>query len=69
MVFDEKRRKNGGRLASYHGACNAPGGVKGDIHYDWSDDNQKEIDRGWIMRAGTIEALAARILADSRRPV
>ncbi|MBI2858213.1 MAG: FAD-binding protein [Chloroflexi bacterium] len=64
MVFDERRRRDGGRLASYHGACNPPGGIHGDIHYDWSDDNQKEVDRGWIVKAGTVEELAERIKAD-----
>lgn len=36
----------------------------GDIHYIWSEDNQKEIDRGWIVKANTIEELAGKILAD-----
>lgn len=63
MVFDEKRRKTCG-LASLHGAGNPPGGIIGDIHYIWSDDNQKEIDRGWIMKANMVEELAARIKAD-----
>ena len=36
----------------------------GDIHYIWSSDNQKEIDRGWIMRANNIEELAKTIHAD-----
>jgi succinate dehydrogenase/fumarate reductase flavoprotein subunit len=26
--------------------------------YDWSDDNEKELDRGWITRGATIEGLA-----------
>ena len=36
----------------------------GDIHYIWSEDNQQEIDRGWIMKASTVEELAGKILAD-----
>jgi len=63
-IFDEKRRADG-PLASGHGACNPPGGIMGDIHYVWSQDNQKEIDRGWIMKANTIEELAGKILADA----
>ena len=62
-IFDEKRRALA-PLASYHGACNPPGGIIGDIHYIWSEDNQKEIDRGWIIKANTIEELASKILAD-----
>ncbi|MFH1086949.1 MAG: FAD-dependent oxidoreductase, partial [Chloroflexota bacterium] len=62
-IIDEKRRKSG-PLPSYHGACNPPRGVLGPIHYVWSEDNQAEIDKGWIMKAGTIEELAARIAAD-----
>jgi succinate dehydrogenase/fumarate reductase flavoprotein subunit len=62
-VFGEERRTLA-PLASYHGACNPPGGIMGDIHYIWSADNQKEIDRGWIVKANTIEELASKILAD-----
>ena len=36
----------------------------GDIHYIWSADNQREIDRGWILKAGTVKELAAKILED-----
>ncbi|MBI2859845.1 MAG: FAD-dependent oxidoreductase [Chloroflexi bacterium] len=63
LVFDEKRKREG-CLASYHGVCNPPGGIIGDMFYRWSEDNQAEIDRGWIMRASTIEGLARLILAD-----
>ena len=31
--------------------------------YDWSDDNQAEVERGWIKRADTIEELAALMTA------
>ncbi|MFA7248294.1 MAG: FAD-dependent oxidoreductase [Dehalococcoidia bacterium] len=33
--------------------------------YDWSADNSAELARGWIRRAGTIEALAALIDVDA----
>ncbi|MDR1204829.1 MAG: FAD-dependent oxidoreductase [Peptococcaceae bacterium] len=62
-IFDEKRRKLG-PLASRHGACNPPKGVKGAIHYIWSEDNQAEIDRGWVLKAGTLEELGAMLAAD-----
>jgi len=29
--------------------------------YEWSEDNSAEIERGWILRADSIEALAARL--------
>jgi succinate dehydrogenase/fumarate reductase flavoprotein subunit len=31
------------------------------FHYKWSDDNLTEIEKGWIERADSIEALAAKI--------
>ena len=62
-IFDERRRVHS-PLVLEAGACNPPGGIMGDIFYLWSKDNQKEIDRGWIIKANTIEELAAKILAD-----
>lgn len=62
-IFDEKRRGMG-PLASRHGACNPPGGIKGPIHYDWSEDSSVEIDRGWVWKADTIEELGRIIAAD-----
>ncbi len=62
-IFDEKRRALC-PAASVQGACNPPGGVMGDIHYVWSEDNRKEIERGWIKKANTIDELAALIQAD-----
>ncbi|MFC2065895.1 FAD-dependent oxidoreductase [Chloroflexota bacterium] len=62
-IFDEKRRISG-PVASYQGVCNPPGGIMGPIHYIWSEDNLAEIDRGWIIKARTIEELAAKIAAD-----
>ena len=32
--------------------------------YDWSDDNQREVDRGWIQRADSLSALAEVIDLD-----
>jgi 3-oxosteroid 1-dehydrogenase len=62
-VFDEKRRMLG-PLASYGGNCNPPGGIMGDIFYIWSEDNTREIDRGWIMKSNTLEGLARQIKSD-----
>lgn len=63
-IFDEKRRAMA-PLASLNGACNPPGGIPGEIYYSWSSDNKAEIDKGWIMKANTIEKLANLIAADS----
>jgi succinate dehydrogenase/fumarate reductase flavoprotein subunit len=62
-IFDEKRRRLG-PLASHHGACNPPRGIKGPIHYIWSGDNRAEIDRGWVWKADTIEELGRILAAD-----
>ncbi len=62
-IFDEKRRSHS-PLGSVSGACNPPGGIMGDIYYNWSPDNQKEVDRGWITKANTVEELAAKIRTD-----
>ena len=32
----------------------------GSIHYIWSEDNLAEVDKGWIIKARTIEELAAQ---------
>ena len=63
-IFDEKRRKLG-PIASKHGACNPPKGIKGPIHYIWSEDNMEEINKGWIIKADTLEELGAKLAADS----
>lgn len=62
-IFDEKRRKLG-PIASKHGACNPPKGIKGPIHYIWSEDNLEEIEKGWIMKADTLEELGEMLKAD-----
>ena len=36
----------------------------GDIYYRWSADNRTEIERGWVMKADSIEGLAKKILAE-----
>ncbi|HOG45303.1 MAG TPA: FAD-binding protein [Anaerolineae bacterium] len=63
-IFDEKRRKLA-PLAGHHGACNPPRGIKGPIHYIWSEDNSVEIEKGWVWKADTIEELGRIIAADA----
>jgi len=33
--------------------------------YEWSTDNQAEIDQGWVLKAGTLTDLAGKIGADA----
>ena len=56
IVFDEAVR-TGGPLAGTHGNGNG-----WNIHgiYNWSQDNQAEIDAGWIVKADTLEELAEK---------
>jgi succinate dehydrogenase/fumarate reductase flavoprotein subunit len=50
--FDERRRRAGPLTHVNLGACAV--GL-----YDWSPDNAKEIESGWILRGNTIEEVAA----------
>ena len=51
-VFDKSRRRAGPIVFTEFGAAGPAG------PYRWSRDNRKEIARGWILRARTVEALA-----------
>ena len=60
MIFDEKVRAEGPiyyniEMFCWYSVVEA---------YRWSDDNQVEIDKGWIVKADTIEELAALIGRD-----
>ncbi len=68
MVFDETCRKMGPVASNRAVMVKAEGGVWGysachNMH-DWSEDNCAEIEKGWILRADTIPALAGRINVD-----
>jgi 3-oxosteroid 1-dehydrogenase len=63
-IFDEKRRTSG-PLASEHGACLQLQGKPGSSLYSWSADNLPELERGWILKAGSIGELADIIRADT----
>lgn len=52
IIVDETTRK-AGRLATT--------GLGANRHYPWSEDNQTEIDRGWIIKADTIAELAEKL--------
>jgi len=59
MVFDETFRKAGGIGGKPSGWTMGWDFTYG--LYDWSDDNSREIDKGWIKKADTIRDLAATV--------
>jgi succinate dehydrogenase/fumarate reductase flavoprotein subunit len=56
MIFDEAYRKSG-----HIGKSTADWDVVHGNNYDWSDDNLREVEKGWIKKADTVGALAALI--------
>jgi succinate dehydrogenase/fumarate reductase flavoprotein subunit len=52
MVFDDTGRKLG--------PIGKPVAAVADHYYDWSADNSREIDQGWILSAPTLEELATK---------
>ena len=69
MLFDETYRRKGpiaSKLAQFQELW---GGAVGYamIHkiYDWSEDNQAEIDEGWIFQADTLAGLAGKMGTDA----
>uniref|UniRef100_UPI0035CBABB8 FAD-dependent oxidoreductase n=1 Tax=uncultured Sphingomonas sp. TaxID=158754 RepID=UPI0035CBABB8 len=56
MIFDEIYRKHGPI-----GKAGADWDVSHGNLYDWSDDNLREVGKGWIKTAGTLRDLAALI--------
>jgi succinate dehydrogenase/fumarate reductase flavoprotein subunit len=69
MVFDEAYRRKGpvaSRREHFQEMWGGPVGYPS-IHkiYEWSTDNQAEIDQGWVFQAGTLAELAGKIGADA----
>jgi succinate dehydrogenase/fumarate reductase flavoprotein subunit len=65
MIFDETLRKQGPVVPKYY----LPGQVSGwavvqNIVEEWSADNSKEVSKGWIKKADTIQELAAMMKID-----
>lgn len=58
MIFDEKTRAAGAIVAKW---LSWPITTEG---YVWSDDNSDEIEKGWIIKADTIEELAEKLERD-----
>ncbi|CAN5136968.1 FAD-binding protein [soil metagenome] len=56
MIFDETYR-----LSGHIGKATADWDVVHGNRYDWSDDNLREVDKGWIKKADTILELAKLI--------
>lgn len=42
------------------------GRAKGRLHFTWTDDSQEEIDKGWVVKADTLAALAEAIGVDAQ---
>lgn len=65
LVFDEATRKKGPICANTQDTTE----TRGDLYWysvvhnlwNWSQDNQKEIEKGWILKADTIEELAKKM--------
>ncbi len=69
MIFDETYRKRGpiaSRPEHFREMWGGPVGYAA-VHdiYEWSRANQAEIDRGWIVQAGTLADLAGKVGADA----
>ncbi len=58
LIFDEKTRTSGAIVTKW---LSWPITTEG---YVWSDDNSTEIEKGWIIKADTIEELAEKIDRD-----
>jgi succinate dehydrogenase/fumarate reductase flavoprotein subunit len=69
MIFDEAYRRRGPITSTGEQIQRVWEGPVGYclVHeiYDWSKDNQAEIDRGWVFQADTVAELAGRIGADA----
>lgn len=59
LIFDERRRTAGPLTSTMFGAA-GPAGM-----YEWSADNSREIERGWILQADSIEELADKTGVDT----
>ena len=64
IVFDESVRKAGGLCSRASGFRFCWDVIHGDPYF-WSEDNLREIDKGWIMRADSIAELAAKARLDA----
>jgi succinate dehydrogenase/fumarate reductase flavoprotein subunit len=69
MIFDEAYRRQGPITSTREGFEAIWGGPAGYsmVHniYEWSNDNQTEIDNGWVLQAKTPTDLAGKIGADA----
>jgi len=63
IVFDDLARRAGGLCSLASGFRYGWDVIHGDP-YQWSADNMREVEKGWIMRANSFSALAERIGLD-----
>ena len=59
IVFDESVRRAGGLCSRASGFRFCWDVLQGDP-YAWSDDNLREVEKGWILRADSIDGLGAK---------
>jgi succinate dehydrogenase/fumarate reductase flavoprotein subunit len=52
-IFDETRRRAG--------SLDSDVGIRSAHLYEWSEDNLREIERGWIVKAGTLRELGEKL--------
>lgn len=64
LIFGETRMNKG--EAIFTSAGKKAGNCWANLHglYSWSDDNQAELDKGWIVKADTLEELAEKMGID-----
>ena len=69
MIFDQKHFSKGPIAPNARMFYSKRGGVVGysivEKIYDWSEDNQAELNAGWLIKADTVKELANKIGADS----
>ncbi len=69
MVFDETYRRKGPIASTLKYFQETWGGPVSypQVHkiYEWSSDNQAEIDKGWVFQADTLAGLAGKVGADA----
>jgi len=65
LIFDEPFRKKGPLVPKYSLPPQMISWLTVHKLYEWSEDNSREVERGWIKKAGTIEELAGKLGVDA----
>ncbi len=67
MIFDENLRKKGPLVPEKNLGDQTLTWMTVHKIYEWSDDNSREIEKGWIIKADTIEELSRKMGLDPKR--